>query len=199
MSICRWVWCCALAARGAVSRSGRRFDPKAVSRMLDAVADSSVSHTVASSARFLGTLWSQGAPSQDPSCRPPYRPACRDCRPALRCPRLCPSSSLTPTPYFENSSYDAQVSRAVGSQRTSAHDGWRRKRHSRTPWSRWGLARGDLVRSPRACARDHALIHLAASLRVSSPHLPQVRKAPVQLSARRGLPKMHSTGIQAVF
>ena len=38
----------ALAARGAVSRSGRPFDPKALSRMLDAVADSSVSHSLVS-------------------------------------------------------------------------------------------------------------------------------------------------------
>ena len=38
----------ALAARGAVSRSGRPFDPKALSRMLDAVTDRSVSHTLAS-------------------------------------------------------------------------------------------------------------------------------------------------------
>jgi hypothetical protein len=38
----------ALAGLGAVSRSGRPFDPKALSRMLDAVADSSVKHTLAS-------------------------------------------------------------------------------------------------------------------------------------------------------
>ena len=38
----------ATAARGAVPWSGRPFDPKSLSRMLDAVADSSVRPTLAS-------------------------------------------------------------------------------------------------------------------------------------------------------